>query len=213
MNTKRVRRVMLVVMCLLVFGIMGSALAADSSVTYSSSADKFVFLPGADLFQNFKNVMPGDTLKQSITVKNDAANGIKVKIYLRAEAVDEKYRGFLSQMKLNVAQSGQSILFAAPASEQSGLSTGVCLGTFYSGADIPLTVTLGVPLEIGNEYQNGMGVINWVFTAEELPIESTDPIPQTGDPTEPDIYIPLAGGLAAALLLMLFVARRKRALF
>ncbi len=208
----KIRRVMLVVSCLLVFGFMGSALAADSSVTYSGSADKFVFLPNTDLFQSFKGVMPGDTLKQSITVKNDTANGVKVKLYLRAEPADEKYRSFLNQMKLTVVQNGQSVLFSAPASEQGGLSSNVYLGTFYSGADIPLTVTLSVPLEMGNEFQNGVGVINWVFTAEELAIESTDPIPKTGDEARPEIYLPLAGGLTAALLLILFAAKRKRLL-
>lgn len=208
----KMRRAILVLTCLLVFGFMGSALAADSSVTYSSGADKFVFLPNTDLFQNFKGVMPGDTLKQTITVKNDAANGVKVKLYLRAEPADDKYRGFLSQMKLTVVQNGQSVLFASPASEQGGLSSNVYLGTFYSGADIPLTVTLNIPLEMGNEYQSGVGVVNWVFSAEELPIESTDPIPKTGDNTQPEMYIPLAGGLAAALLLVLFVARKKRIL-
>lgn len=210
MNKSKVRCMTLAVVCLLVFGCMSSALAADSSVTYNSNADKFVFVPNTDLFQNFKGVMPGDALQQSMTVKNDTANGVKVKIYLRAEPADEKYRSFLSQMKLTVTQDGQSVLFAAPASEQGGLSSNVCLGTFYSGASIPLTVNLNVPLEMGNEYQNGAGVINWVFTAEELPIESTDPIPKTGDTTEPTGLVPLAGMLAGAIVLILFAAKTKR---
>ena len=209
MNTMRVRRLMLAVVCLLVFGCMSNALAADSSVTYDSSAKKFIFVPTTDLFQNFKGIMPGDTLTQSITVKNDTANGVKVKIYLRAEPADEKYRAFLSQMKLMVTQEGQSLLFSAPANETGGLSSNVCLGTFYSGANISLTAALKVPIEMGNEFQDGMGVVNWVFSAEELPIESTDPIPKTGDTAEPISYLPLAGVLAGTILLILFVRRHK----
>ena len=60
--------------------------AADGKVTYSGNAGNFVFEPGSehsltDLFPNFKGVMPGDTLTQKITVKNDADNKVKVKIY------------------------------------------------------------------------------------------------------------------------------------
>ena len=39
------------------------AFAAESSVSYDGDAKKFVFVPkNTDLFGNFKNVMPGDTL-------------------------------------------------------------------------------------------------------------------------------------------------------
>ena len=52
---------------------------AESQVIYDSNANEFIFSPGSDhsptdLFENFKNVMPGDSLTQSITVKNDEDN-------------------------------------------------------------------------------------------------------------------------------------------
>ena len=167
------------------------ALAANASVTYQGNADKFVFLPDSDLFQNFKGVMPGDTLTQQITVKNDISNGIKVKIYLNAEPVEERYKAFLAKMTLKVVQDGSSVLFAAAADQQDGLASKVCLGTFYSGADIDLAVTLAVPIEMGNEFQNSTGLVRWVFTAEELPIEPDDP--DTGE----TMGIWLFGGLFA----------------
>ncbi len=187
------------------------ALAAGSTVTYESSADKFVFLPDSDLFQNFKGVMPGDSLTQQITVKNDTSNGIKVKIYLRAEAVDQQYQAFLSRMNLKVVQDGSSVLFDAAADKQGGLASNVCLGTFYSGADVDLDVTLNVPLEMGNEFQDSTGLIRWVFTAEELPISPDDP--KTGDAVNVWVYGAVFAGSAVGLaaLLLLRGAKAKKA--
>lgn len=183
------------------------ALAAGSTVTYVSSADKFVFLPDSDLFQDFKGVMPGDTLTQQITVKNDISNGIKVKIYLRAEAVDQQYQNFLSQMNLKVVQDGGSVLFDAPADMQDGLASNVCLGTFYSGADVDLDVTLDVPIEMGNEFQDSTGLVRWVFTAEELPISPDDP--KTGDTVNIWVYGAVFAGSAAGLAALLLLRSTK----
>ena len=59
--------------------------AADGNVTYSGNAGEFIFSPGTehsptDLFDNFKNVMPGDTISQKITVKNNADGNVKAEI-------------------------------------------------------------------------------------------------------------------------------------
>lgn len=97
------------------------AMAAQSEVIYEGDAQEFVFIPAStDLFGNFKGVMPGDTLKQSIVVRNDASKGVKVKIYLQALGVVEQTQDFLSQLKLKVVQQGSSVLFDAPADQTDG---------------------------------------------------------------------------------------------
>jgi len=202
------RAAMALVSMIVLAAFSGSALAAGSSVTYDGNADQFVFLPGADLFQSFKGAMPGDTLTQEITVKNDTPGKFKVRIYLRAEPVEEKYKSFLSQMTLKVTQVGKSVLFEAPADQQGGLSSDVCLGTFGPGADIRLNVSLAVPPGMGNEFQDQTGLIRWVFTAEEIPDED---IPDTDDPADVWKYAALCGAGAAGLLTVGLIYRRRAA--
>lgn len=207
MKTLRKGMAAIAICAILLAGLTAPVLAAGTSVTYESNADRFVFIPDNDLFENFKGVMPGDTLSQQITVKNAASNGIKVNIYLRAESVNQEYQAFLSQMRLKVVQDGSSVLFDAAADLQNGLATNVCLGTFYSGADVKLSVSLVVPNEMGNMFQDSKGMIRWVFTAEELPISPDDP--KTGDTISIWVYGAVFAGSCAALAALLLLRKGK----
>ena len=148
--------------------------AADGKVTYSGNAGDFVFEPGSehsltDLFPNFKDVMPGDTLTQKITVRNDAENDVKVKIYIRSLGAHEDSVEFLSQLGLKVQHSEENemaYMFYAAANKKAQLSDWVCLGTLYSGGEVNLDVLLDVPVELDNEYQNKIGYLDWEFMIE-----------------------------------------------
>lgn len=193
--------------------------AEDSNVIYSGNAGKFVFSPGSnhsltDLFLNFKGVMPGDSLRQRITVKNNASNNVKVKIYIRSLGADEFSEEFLSQLHLRVAKSEENdmaYMFDAAASETAQLTDWVCLGMLYSGGIVNLDVTLDVPVTLDNEFQNQSGTIDWMFKIEEFPIEDTDPKPApTGDDTAllPAMIVMTVS--AAALILLIFFYKRKQ---
>ena len=193
------------------------ALAADSSVTYDGGAQKFVFAPGSryspsDLFDSFKSVMPGDSLTQRITIKNDVSNNVKVKLYLRSTGAQEGTEEFLSKMNLTVIQERESELFAASADQTAGLTDWVCLGTFYSGAEIDLNVVLDIPDTMDNTFQNAVGQLEWQFRAEELPVDPEDPQPpQTGEGTS----VWLAAGICFAsfslMFFLLLTSRRRKA--
>ena len=191
--------------------------AADGKITYSGNAGNFVFEPGSehsltDLFPNFKGVMPGDTLTQKITVKNNADNKVKVKIYMRSLGAHEDSVEFLSQLGLKVSKSEENkmaYMFDAAASETAQLTDWVCLGTLYSGGEVNLDVTLNVPVSMGNEFQDQIGYLDWEFKIEEYPVEDTDPKPpQTGDNSNLGLWFALM--ICSLFMLIILLVWRKK---
>ncbi len=168
-------------------GLLISSFAADSSVTYEGGAEKFVFLPGSeytdtDLFDNFKGVMPGDSIEQKIMIKNTYKGCDYVNIYMRAETHDAAANPlspdveaagetiatmseFLSQLSMSVHQGNKEIYRESP-DQLDGLSENVLLGSFDYGESTELLVRLDVPIELGNKYANRVGEVDWVFTVE-----------------------------------------------
>ncbi len=197
---------------------MSSAIFADGTVTYDGNARDFIFEPGSeysptDLFTDFKGVMPGDSITQKVYIKNDVSNNVKIRLYIRSLGAKEGSEDFLSKLNLRVSQNGDSNLFDAPADQSAQLTEWVYLGTFYSGAEIALNVTLDVPIELDNEFQEAAGYLDWQFKVEELPVEPDDPKPPyTGDTAHLTLYVTLAVICGAGLIyLVIFKRRRKKA--
>ncbi len=201
---KRIISLLLTAMLLL---ICTASAFAESKVTYDGNAQDFIYAP-ENLFEEFSDVMPGDKLTQRITIDNDISEQIKIKVYVRCASSNDE-SGLLSQLKMTVDQVDYTKLFSGNADELTGLSEWKYLGTVYSGGDIKLDLTLEVPLEMGNEFQNVAADLTWEFMVEELPIEPEDPTPETSDMT-----VAIVGGivlLAVLAFILLATAKKRRA--
>lgn len=216
----------LVMTLVLVVALAAPAFAATASITYKGQKDQFVFDPSTDLFRNFKGVMPGDTLEQSITFTNKSTDSNYVKLYVRAVAHDTSnpltkpvkdnetipsMEDFLSQLDMEV-YCGKKQIFKASPDELGGMKNKVLLGTFKKNASATLTVKLNVPIELGNEYANRMGEVDWIFTVEAFkgtPSTSDDRLIQTGQLNWPILALG-AGGLVFLILGGTMVLSRKK---
>ena len=156
----------------LMTGLAAPALAEDATITFDGT--DFAFSPGStytstDLFDNFKNVMPGDVLTQSITFKNEAQDYDYVKLYLKAvphpdehtqeqpmsekvleaEKTLESMNEFLSQLTMKVwngaDKTAEPIFEGAPNAAFGAVE----LGRVNKGETAALTVELEVPIELG----------------------------------------------------------------
>lgn len=175
--------------------------AADSSITFKGAQEGFDFQPGSeytatDLFDNFKDVMPGDKLTENIQVRNEASDCDYIKLYMRVVVHDENdnpltyseafenadgkvqanvfvqrdetvatMQDFLSQLTMHI-YNGNELIYNASPDEAGALVNNVLLGTLNKGESLNLKVELDVPIELGNEYANRVGEIDWVFLAE-----------------------------------------------
>ena len=176
----------LVLMLLMVMSLASTALAASPSITFNGFTSGFDFQPGSeytetDLFGNFKNVMPGDTVTETITFTNSATDCDFVNLYMRAEAHDETdnplspkvaeketvatMTEFLSKLSMKV-WNGTELIYEASPDELDGLKTNRLLGTFRTGETATLKVELSVPIELDNKYANRVGEVDWIFHVE-----------------------------------------------
>lgn len=201
---------------LILFSCACPAAAQDGQVIYAEDAEKFFFLPGSnysptDLFPNFKDVMPGDTIEQRIVVKNDISNDCKVKVYMRALGAHADSVEFLSQLDLTVTKGTDTIMFDAPADQTAQLTDWVYLGTLYSGGECELIVTLDVPVTLDNRFKSLIGYLDWEFAVEELPVEPTDPRPpKTGDDSHIWLWAAVMAGSLVLLILLILIRRKKK---
>lgn len=180
-----------------------------------------------DLFENFKDVMPGDRLCQRVQIKN---TGPGIHLYMQVvahdpeenpltyseefEAADGKDQSgstgqrdetaatmedFLKQLTMRIYQGEKLIYEASPGIP----SEPIPLGTLRKGQSVTLQVELDVPIDLGNQYANRVGEVDWVFRGEE----NTDDLIQTGQLRWP---VPVLGGLGLLLILGGAVSMRKR---
>lgn len=182
-----------------------SVSAADGNVIYSGDSGKFIFEPGSeysptDLFPNFKDVMPGDSISQNITVRNNASKSVKIS--MRALGAHENSKEFLSQLNLYVEKVTDTPLFEASADQTAQLTEWKTVGVLSAGGEAELQVVLEVPTSLNNEQQSQIGYLDWEFMVEEIDDGKT----QTGDNAK--IVWGVIGLVASAVLIIFIVIWR-----
>ena len=213
----------LILTAVMMFGMAISGYAAGV-VTFEANEQKFDFAPGSvyspsDLFTDFKNLMPGDSVTQLVRVKNNGKDGYTTNIYIRAlgpadeseitpndKTVNQK---LLSQLELDVVVKKDSKkLFDATADKTDGLTDWVLLGSLRKGGEVDLDVTVTVPVELtGEDMENVAAGIDWQFKVEEIPDPS---VPDTGDNTGIMLYGAMFGMAALALFAIIVLKKRTK---
>ena len=88
------------------------------------------------------------------------------------------------------------------------------LGRFTGDNDIIIIIisVLKGPTSLDSKFMNRVGLLDWQFMVEELPLQPGDPgFPQTGDTTNIALYLlPVAGFGALTVVMFIILFRRKK---
>lgn len=222
-----IRRISTLLMALaLVLSLSVPAFA--SSVTFEGKSQGFALdghnqLTATDLFGNFKNLMPGDSVSETITIQNVARDCDYIKLYIRAvphgsgnglsgevaEIEDSvaSMQDFLSQLYMEVYQ-GSSRIYSGSPDELDGFRDNVYLGRYKKNQGTTLTVTLNVPADLDNEYAFRAGEVDWVFTVECY--DESGKLIQTGQNNWPIAVLLALGVVVMAAGVVMISRKRKR---
>ena len=222
-----IRRISTLLMALaLVLSLSVPAFA--SSVTFEGKSKGFALdghnqLTATDLFGNFKNLMPGDSVSETITIQNVARDCDYIKLYIRAvphgsgnglsgevaEIEDSvaSMQDFLSQLYMEVYQ-GSSRIYSGSPDELDGFRDNVYLGQYKKNQGTTLTVTLNVPADLDNEYAFRAGEVDWVFTVECY--DDSGKLIQTGQNNWPIAVLLSLGVVVMAAGVVMISRKRKR---
>ena len=169
-------------------------------VSYHGQANRFVFTPGTEtnpdnLFDMLVGLMPGDTRSQELTVRNEAASGARVNLYLCAYVpklgdgasveeieADAKVRAFLKRLTFTVTSthsSGAVESSVNPDGRPQRLTDWAYLGSFAYHTTSDLNVEVSVPAVLAdadkygdtyedNDFQDLSAKIHWAFYVEEF---------------------------------------------
>lgn len=222
----------------LVLVVAMAAPASAATVTFYGKKD-IDFEPGSgytatDLFTKFKDVMPGDTITDTITITNKISKSKYINVYLKAvphnasngltysesyenkdgkdqanidgqrDETVESMNEFLAQLTLTVTDKSGKIIYQGQPNDPGQLKKAVSLGKINKNRSMNLKVKLEVPIEMDNEFAQRVGEVDWVFYAD---IVEGDSLIQTGQLNWP---IPVLGTLGAALILFGVVSMRKK---
>ena len=208
---------------------------SESDVEFRGSDDGFDFGSDSDLFASFKKLLPGQTVIQNISVGNSDKESTE--IFLKAECMsedkDELLRTLLTHYTDVEIKAGGRTIYSGPLwrgdtkenlrlgpdqeSENSAggnsdefYADGISLGTIDADSGTQVTVELKLSPEAGNEFQDLIGDVDWIFYAKGT---GREPVPQTGDNTSAFFLYMIIAGTACLLLIMVRVivsARERR---
>ena len=175
---KKLFALLLAVAMMLGMGSMANAASViyeDQTITFAAENQ----LTATDLFEDMKQVMPGDTLEQTIRIINNSEG--RIKVWLTAvphpyedeahteegfSEIPAKYEDiasmneFLEQLTMRLYANGEELFVGAPNEA----------GEYYLGetrGSILLRVELEMPKDLDNEYANRYGEVDWLFQISE----------------------------------------------
>lgn len=163
-----------------------------------------------DLFSNFDSFTPGDSCRETLTMRNES--GDEMEVFFRTRNTSSR---LLQEMKLSIFCGGSRIYTGDLASSE--LESFIKIGRINPGESGKLQFEVSMPESADNRYSLLRDDVTWIIAIKAVEgkqgsrsIGSADAV-KTGDELTPVIIAALALAAAMATLAALIVSgRRKR---
>lgn len=197
-----------------------------TTVDFENPQEGFKFeVNKGDLFANFKNLVPGESRSQKITVTNDWSEDTE--IFLHAEVIDQSQatketKELIDKLlkryaTITVTDENGKNIYAGPvwgnpvteSPDEPSMKNQYSLGSFSPKQTKSLHVSLYLDEAMDNEYKDLLGKIKWVFSAEgaETPY---DGVVKTGVTTNTIFFGSIAAISGVLFIIMAAASRRKK---
>lgn len=128
------------------------------AVQFENGADGLVKI-GDDFFSNWENLMPGDIVSDTVTLRNNYNR--TVYIYFRTETIQDD--DLLKKLHLEI-KNGEETIYSGTM--DGGIKDNILLASLPYQGESTLTYTVSVPKELGNAFAMTNTQTKWIFSAE-----------------------------------------------
>lgn len=128
------------------------------AVQFENGADGLVKI-GDDFFSNWKDLMPGDTVSDTVMLRNNYSQ--TVYLYFRTEMI--KNDDLLKKLQLEIKNGDETVYSGTMDGE---VKDNILLASLPYQGESTLTYTVTVPKELGNAFAMTDTQTKWIFSAE-----------------------------------------------
>lgn len=175
------------------------------TVTMEGAASRLVVMP-PDFFQNFKELMPGDEVSDTIKIHNDSEQ--TAELFFRTEepeGLTQDQKELLEHLQFRMVKDDEEIYRGNLQSKE--LNREISLGTYRKGDTSEVKFYISMPAEDQNWFAVRDTMIHWIFYSS-LQKESTEP--KTGDTQNALFYILSAAGAMSVICAIAVKKVKKR---
>ena len=163
-------------------------------ISYQGDSKKLI-KNNEDFFANFPYMMPGDSYSDSVDLKNNGEETIK--LYFQSENLDDSELLEKILLKITTTIQGEEKVLYDGNLKATDLSKSIVLGEMPKESTGKFTFEIKVPPELNNKYTIQNSCVKWIFSTEPIQKEEKDTITKsvkTGDSFKTGIYLWTLGG-------------------
>jgi len=157
-----------------------------------------------NFFAKIPHLMPGDTYSEDLTYKNKTNKDIE--LYFRSLIQNAGELPSKIDLKITRVVDGKTLLIYEGKLDADKFNKDSLLALIPAGEEGYFTFEIHIPATMNNAFNMEDSHIKWVFSTKSLDGDGVN----TGDHTNIEIYIILAGTALAALAILMIINKRRK---